>query len=90
MNEDQETVYRSLKTYYQDQLKKQESDFYDKSFFLEGILRLRQASCHPGLLEQDNVDNKTSSNKFEFLIDKLKMLVGANHKAIVFSQFTLI
>jgi SNF2 family DNA or RNA helicase len=29
-----------------------------------------------------------SSNKFEFLIEKLKTLVSANHKAIVFSQFT--
>lgn len=101
MLESQEAIYSSLKNYYQDQLKKQTSElFYDKSFFLEGLLRLRQASCHPLLFEHsilnqirsrplnENGEIEVSSNKFEFLTDKLKTLVSSNHKAIVFSQFT--
>jgi SNF2 family DNA or RNA helicase len=103
MEERQENIYISLKNYYQEQLKKQTSElFYDKSFFLEGLLRLRQASCHPLLFENSILNQsgfklrideneesvEISSNKFEFLIDKLKILVSSNHKAIVFSQFT--
>jgi SNF2 family DNA or RNA helicase len=85
MIDGQENIYTSLKNYYQEQLKKQAAeDFYHQSFFLEGILRLRQAACHPSLLETSAV----SSNKFEFLIDQLKILVASNHKAVVFSQFT--
>jgi len=99
----QENIYISLKNYYQEHLKKHASElFYDKSFFLEGLLRLRQISCHPLLFENsilnqsgskhpsfDEDENiELSSNKFEFLIDKLKTLVCSNHKAIVFSQFT--
>lgn len=91
MIDSQEMIYTSLKNYYQEQLKKQSSElFYNKSFFLEGLLRLRQASCHPLLFETmiENEPSISTSNKFEFLIDKLKTLVSANHKAIVFSQFT--
>lgn len=99
----QETIYISLKNYYREQLKKHASElFYNKSFFLEGLLRLRQTACHPLLLEnailnqpgsqprfdENEVSAETASNKFEFLIDKLKTLVSSNHKAIVFSQFT--
>lgn len=103
MIDQQEKIYVSLKNYYQEQLKKHTSElFYDKSFFLEGLLRLRQAACHPSLfehsilnqvkiksdLEEAEENLEASSNKFEFLIDKLKTLVSLNHKAIVFSQFT--
>lgn len=65
-------------------------------------LRLRQASCHPLLFknsilnqlgskppfDENEEHSEASSNKFEFLIDKLKILVSSNHKALVFSQFT--
>lgn len=92
MMDQQEKIYSSLKNYYQEQLKKQAAEFfYNKSFFLEGLLRLRQASCHPLLFKNSDETEETSefsSNKFEFLIDKLKILVCSNHKAIVFSQFT--
>ncbi len=99
----QENIYTSLKNYYQEQLKQQAAElFYHKSFFLEGILRLRQAACHPLLFEnsilnqpgliypsdENEETSEVSSNKFEFLIEKLKILVASNHKAVVFSQFT--
>lgn len=100
MEEQQDNIYTSLKNYYQEQLKKHIIEpLYDRSFFLEGLLRLRQASCHPLLLERSMLNQSKlnqsksnlstiSCNKFEFLIDKLKTLVSAGHKAVVFSQFT--
>lgn len=93
MEERQATLYASLKDYYQAQIKKQNKEkFYDNTVFLEGLLRLRQVACHPWLLkhpEQEQEENAEDySNKFEFLKEKLKGLISANHKAIVFSQFT--
>jgi non-specific serine/threonine protein kinase len=51
---------------------------------LEGLLRLRQISNHPLL-----VDEKFhgTSGKFELLIDTLETLRCEGHKALVFSQF---
>lgn len=51
---------------------------------LEGLLRLRQISNHPRL-----VDDKFrgESGKFELLIETLETLRAENHKALVFSQF---
>lgn len=92
MEEQQEAIYISLKNYYQEQLKNHETNrFYDKFFFLEGLLRLRQAACHPLLFENaisEQSNAIVSSNKFAFLIEKLKTLVNGDHKAIIFSQFT--
>ncbi len=51
---------------------------------LEGLLRLRQVSNHPLL-----VDEKFhgESGKFELLIETLETLRAEGHKALVFSQF---
>ena len=51
---------------------------------LEGLLRLRQISNHPQL-----VDNKShgSSGKFELLLDTMETLQAEGHKALIFSQF---
>ena len=51
---------------------------------LEGLLRLRQISNHPRL-----VDEKFQGEfgKFELLLDTLQTLHSENHKALVFSQF---
>lgn len=94
MLDQQEAIYISLKEYYQEELAKRGTTLlHDKAFLLEGLLRLRQAACHPLLFEhsishESNQINKMLSNKCEYLIDKLKILVSANHKAIIFSQFT--
>jgi superfamily II DNA or RNA helicase len=53
---------------------------------LEALLRLRQAACHGGLV--DEAKQKDSSAKFDVLIPRLQELVDEGHKAIVFSQFT--
>jgi superfamily II DNA or RNA helicase len=53
---------------------------------LEALLRLRQAACHPGLIDKERKDQPSA--KLESLIPQLVELVEERHKAIVFSQFT--
>ncbi|MGA2739393.1 MAG: DEAD/DEAH box helicase [Bryobacteraceae bacterium] len=53
---------------------------------LEALLRLRQAACHPGLLDPKR--NGDSSAKLDVLMDRLEEIVAEGHKALVFSQFT--
>jgi superfamily II DNA or RNA helicase len=53
---------------------------------LEALLRLRQAACHPGLLDPKR--HGDSSAKLDVLIDHLEEIVAEGHKALVFSQFT--
>lgn len=51
---------------------------------LEGLLRLRQISNHPRLVEQDF---RGTSAKLELLLETLQTLQAEGHKALVFSQF---
>ena len=53
---------------------------------LEALLRLRQAACHPGLLDKKRI--KEPSAKLDILLPQLKELAESGHKALVFSQFT--
>jgi len=53
---------------------------------LEALLRLRQAACHPGLLDASLASG--DSAKLDVLCPHLEELVGEGHKALVFSQFT--
>ena len=57
-----------------------------KLHVLEALLRLRQASCHPGLV---NPEKKTEdSAKLALLLSHIKEVIQEGHKALVFSQFT--
>lgn len=53
---------------------------------LEALLRLRQAACHPGLLDPSRAGE--GSAKLDTLLDRLEEVVESGHKALVFSQFT--
>ena len=53
---------------------------------LEALLRLRQAACHPGLLDGDRVHE--SSAKLEALVPQISEVIEEDHKVLVFSQFT--
>jgi len=57
-----------------------------KILVLEALLRLRQAACHPGLLDRDR--DQEPSAKLEFLVPQLAEVLEEGHKALVFSQFT--
>jgi SNF2 family DNA or RNA helicase len=53
---------------------------------LEALLRLRQAACHPGLIDPKRKGD--ASAKLDMLIERLGEVVAEGHKALVFSQFT--
>lgn len=53
---------------------------------LEALLRLRQAACHPGLI--DPARSGEPAAKLEALVDRLVELIDEGHKALIFSQFT--
>jgi superfamily II DNA or RNA helicase len=51
---------------------------------LEGLLRLRQAAAHPGLLGEEGA----GSGKLDELMSLVEKVVSEGHKALIFSQFT--
>lgn len=53
---------------------------------LEAMLRLRQAACHPGLLDRKLAGQ--SCGKLDILKDMLSEIIPTGHKALIFSQFT--
>jgi len=53
---------------------------------LEALLRLRQAACHPGLIDPKRAGE--SSAKLDTLLEQLREVIETGHKALVFSQFT--
>ena len=57
-----------------------------KLHVLEALLRLRQAACHSGLI--DETKRLEPSAKLELLLTQIKEVIVEGHKALVFSQFT--
>jgi SNF2 family DNA or RNA helicase len=65
---------------------------------LEALLRLRQAACHPALIDKDGSSEAGNnagvssggapSAKLETLCDMLAEVIDGGQKALVFSQFT--
>ncbi len=53
---------------------------------LEALLRLRQAACHPGLLDPRKVSDPSA--KLDILLPQLQEVFEEGHKTLVFSQFT--
>ena len=52
---------------------------------LEALLRLRQAACHPGLIDPSRAGE--SSAKLDALLDHVREVIEEGHKVLVFSQF---
>jgi len=81
--------YDELKAHYWSQLSttiENKSLSQSKIEVLEALLRLRQASCHQGLL--NSAMKEESSSKFDLLLDQLSVVIQDGHKALIFSQFT--
>jgi superfamily II DNA or RNA helicase len=53
---------------------------------LEALLRLRQAACHPGLIDAER--RLEGSAKLDVLVPQLEEVCDQGHRALVFSQFT--
>jgi len=85
----QRKQYDELKKHYRDTLlQRVQSQGLGRSkmHVLEALLRLRQAACHPGLLDAKRVGEPSA--KLDVLMDQLSELQEEGHKALVFSQFT--
>ena len=89
MEPTQRKLYGELRQHYRDSLLKRiESEGLAKSKIqvLEALLRLRQAACHPALLDPKR--SGETSAKLETLLEQLSEVLEEGHKALVFSQFT--
>ena len=53
---------------------------------LEALLRLRQAACHPGLVDKSRTHEPSA--KLDTLLPQLDEVMQEGHKTLVFSQFT--
>ncbi len=85
----QRKLYNELRQHYRARLlKKIETDGLAKSKIqvLEALLRLRQAACHPGLIDKKR--SGEPSAKLDVLLEQLREVLEEGHKALVFSQFT--
>ena len=89
MDASQHSLYESLRLNYRDGLmKKVEKQGLNRSkmHVLEALLRLRQAACHPGLIDPRR--SKELGAKLDMLLPQLQEVLSEGHKALVFSQFT--
>jgi superfamily II DNA or RNA helicase len=89
MKGEQKRLYEELRDYYRAALTSRIAEHgveRSQIQILEGLLRLRQAACHPGLIDRARVGD--SSAKLEALLPHLEEILAEGHKALVFSQFT--
>jgi superfamily II DNA or RNA helicase len=84
----QRALYEELRRHYRESLLgrlEREGLERVKIHVLEALLRLRQAACHPGLIDPKRVAE--GSAKLDALLPQLAEVVDEGHKALVFSQF---
>jgi len=85
----QRKLYNELRQHYRNALLKRidvEGLAKSKILVLEALLRLRQAACHPGLIDRKHCGEPSA--KLDVLLERLREIVDEGHKALVFSQFT--
>jgi superfamily II DNA or RNA helicase len=85
----QRRLYNQLRKHYQSSLLgliEERGINQSKIQILEALLRLRQAACHPGLVDKKHL--KDESTKLETLMPMLADVIEGGSKALIFSQFT--
>ena len=89
MEPPQRKLYDELRNHYRNSLLQRiasEGMAKSKIQVLEALLRLRQAACHPGLLDAKRLPEPSA--KLDVLLAQLREVLEEGHKALVFSQFT--
>ncbi len=89
LGQEQRALYDELRDHYRGALLTRidkQGLAKSKIMVLEALLRLRQAACHPGLIDADRKEEQSA--KLEALIGQLQEVLESGHKALVFSQFT--
>ena len=87
MPTDQARVYARIRDHYRAEiLAAVEESGLERSKIkvLEGLLRLRQAACHPALVGEE----KAGSGKLDELARMVAEVAAEGHKCLIFSQFT--
>ena len=85
----QRRLYNELREYYRNSLLakvSQQGMGKAKIQVLEALLRLRQAACHPGLIDKKRTSE--ASAKLDLLLPQIDEVLETGHKVLVFSQFT--
>jgi superfamily II DNA or RNA helicase len=85
----QRTLYNELRNHYRAALLgrvAQDGLGRSKLQILEALLRLRQAACHPGLVDKSRLTDPSA--KLDVLVPRLQELVEDGRQVLVFSQFT--
>ncbi|WP_435008631.1 SNF2-related protein [Tundrisphaera lichenicola] len=84
----QRKLYEGLKAHYRQALLRKDTAELGRSKIevLEALLRLRQAACHPGLIDPEHSGDPSA--KLDMLIPTLVEVAEEGHKILVFSQFT--
>ncbi len=89
MEGQQRSIYEGLRRHYLESVMgkvNRQGLARSKMQVLEALLRLRQAACHPGLVDRSK--EKEPGAKLEVVIPQLQEVLSEGHKALVFSQFT--
>ena len=89
MDGDQRKLYEEIRDHYRGSLLgriSKQGMAKSKMHILEALLRLRQAACHPGLIDKSRTGELSA--KLENLLPQLEEVMEGGHKALVFSQFT--
>jgi hypothetical protein len=89
LDADQRKAYDELREYYRQKLlNKIDTDGIGKSqmIILEALLRLRQAACHPGLIDKSRISEPSA--KLDELLTRLSSAIESGERVLVFSQFT--
>src|SRR3989454_7216506 len=85
----QRQLYNELRDYYRSRLSQRVQAVglqHGKIQILGALLRLRQAACHPGLIDPKRTGDPSA--KLDALLEHLEEVIAEGHKALVFSQFT--
>jgi len=89
MDDSQQRYYDELRNYYRQKFAEKEMSG-QKSLssvdMLSALMRLRQAACHPKLINPDEAH--CESAKMDVLLENLEEILEGGHKALIFSQFT--
>ena len=88
LDEEERRMYDELKEHFRTQLKERiNRDGFGRArmHVLEALLRLRQAACHPGLVDPRRASGVSS--KLDALLSQLQEVLEEGHKVLVFSQF---
>ncbi|MBI3557471.1 MAG: DEAD/DEAH box helicase [Deltaproteobacteria bacterium] len=86
MSTTEKQYYNTLRDHYRATLTGETDGGKSNFHVLEALLRLRQASCHPGLVNPEL--RGEGSAKLSLLLSQIKEVIEEGHKALVFSQFT--